>query len=516
MAGLDVSNATRQHLGQIARGGAAGLAGALVAGVAGFVLVVVVARGLPADQAGVFFAVTALFLIVEGLAVLGTDTGLARFLLRLEATRSSKVIVSLIRATMRTTLAGATILAVIMGLLAAPLSQAFGWDDDAARALMVLAVALPAAVLADLSLAATRAFGEMRSTVLVDRLLRAGSQPILVGVTLYAGAGLTGAVVAWAATHFLGAGLAVLALQRRLRQRGHGSMRRCGPLAPGLLGEFWSFTWLRGLARVAQLGMQKLDIILVAALVSPTAAAAYTVATRFVPLGQMATQAIQQVLQPRMTAILVHDDPRTLGEVYQVSTAWNMLVAWPLYLGVGALATTYLDLFGAQVLQVEHTELVVMVMAATMLFAVASGPVDTLLLMAGRSGISAFNTLLALVIDVVGCLLLVPPLGILGAAFAWAAAVVTRCSLAFWQVRRDLGVHALSRVTLRAAWLPALWVGLPAVVIAVLDPGTPLVFTAVAVIVAGYGLALWRRRQSLGLDGMAQAIRRRHVAGAHR
>ncbi|CAM3364948.1 oligosaccharide flippase family protein [Nocardioides dubius] len=508
MATLHVTHATRAHLGQIARGGAAGLAGALIAGGAGFGLVVVVARSLPAAQAGVFFAVTALFLIVEGLAVLGTDTGLARFVLRLEATRSSAAIVSLIRATMRTTLAGAAILAVILALVAQPLCQALGWGDDAARALTVLAIALPAAVLADLSLAATRAFGEMRSTVLVDRIVRAGSQPLLVGVALAFGTGLPGAIVAWSATHFVGAALALVALQHRLRQRGHGSIRRAGSLAPGVLGEFWSFTWLRGLARVAQLGMQKLDIIIVAALVSPTAAAAYTVATRFVPLGQMATQAIQQVLQPRMTAILVHDDPRTLSEVYRVSTAWNMIVAWPLYLGVGALAATYLEIFGGTALVVEDAELVVAVMALTMMAAVASGPVDTLLLMAGRSGVSAANTALALVIDVVGCLLLVPRLGILGAALAWAAAVLTRCSLAFWQVRRELGVHALSRVTARAGVIPLLCVGAPALALAALDPEPALLWSGVALIAVLYCLVLWRWRQALALDGLLAKIRR--------
>lgn len=174
----------------------------------------------------------------------------------------------------------------------------------------------------------------------------------------------------------------------------------------GVLG----FTWLRGLARLAQIGMQRADILLVAAIVSPTGAAAYTVATRFVPLGQMTTQAVQQVLQPRLTQILVAGDRRTLREVYQVSTAWNMVLAWPLYLGVMALSTHYLGIFG-DAAGSDGARLVVLVMAAAMLVAVASGPVDTVLLMSGRSLASAGNAVTALVVDVVLCLALLPVWG---------------------------------------------------------------------------------------------------------
>lgn len=494
-----VTTATRHHLTHIARGGLGGLAGAVVAGAAGFILVVIVARGLDATQAGVFFTLTAVFLIIEGLAVLGTDTGLARFLLRLEAEGRSGCVSGLVRAAIGTSTAAAVVLGLVLALVADPVHQALGWSSESTRALQVLALTLPCAVLCDVALAVTRALGVIRTTVLVDRMARAVSQPVLVGVALWSGTGLTGAVTAWAATHLLGAVAALVLMGRCLAQRGHRSpWRRESTTTAGLLGTFWSYTWLRGLARVAQLSMQKLDIVLVAVLVSPSAGAAYTVATRFVPLGQMATQSIQQVLQPRLTAILVHERDETLAQVHQIATAWSILLAWPLHLGVGALALSYLDLFGAR--QAEHAPSVVVVMALTMMVAVAAGPVDTLLLMAGRSGLSAANTVVALAIDVAGCLLLLPSLGILGAALAWSAAVVTRCVLAAWQVRHDLQVRAWSPVVLRACLLAVGCVGVPAWLFSLVDPAPMLLAVGVLLIGAGYLGVVWRLRASLGLS----------------
>lgn len=500
--------AARRHVGDLARGGALGMVGSVVAGAAGFALVVLVARSLDAAQAGVFFAVTAAFLLAEGLAVLGTDTGFARFLLRLEAAGSGASVVVVVRAARRLALRAAVGLALVAVVLAWPAGSALGWSVEVRSAVLWVAPALPAAVLCDVSLAATRAFGDIRSTVLVDKVLRAGAQPVLIGLALAAGGGLQGAALAWAATHVLAAVAAGWVLRVGLARRGLGMPPAPADSSGEVLRAFWSFTWLRALARVAQLSMQKVDIVLVALLLSPGAAAAYTVATRFVPLGQLLTQPIQQVLQPRLTAILVHEDPATVQQVHRVATAWSILLAWPLYLGVGALAMTYLALFGGEVSQVDHARTVVLVMAGAMLVAVATGPVDTLLLMAGRSGLSAVNSVLALVLDVLGCLVLVPVLGILGAALAWAGAVVTRCGLAVVQVWRDVGVHDWSGLTRTAALVPLLVVGLPAVLVSVLAPPPLVLWGAVVGIVLTYAVVVWTLREVWGLASIrAQAGR---------
>lgn len=487
------------------------LAGSVVAAVSGLALVVLVARWLEPDRAGTFFTLIALFLLVESVAVLGTDTGLARFLLRLEGVGEYAAVVALCAAARRVTVCTAGLAALVLVVGAWLVGALAGWSADLVWSVSLVATALPSAVLCDVSLASTRAFGDMRSSVLLDRVLRSASQPIGVALALAGGGGLSGALLAWTVSHHLAAAGSVVALNHRLRARGlpplPGLTRH--PIAPGgardgvrVLAEFWAYNRLRVVARVAQISIQKVDVILVAVLASPQAAAAYTVATRFVPLGQLVTQPIQWVLQPRVAEILTLESRDTLREVHRVATAWLVLLAWPLYLGVAALASTYLGLFGADLAQADHARAVVVVMALTMLVAVATGPVDTLLLMAGRIGLSAANAVAALVIDVAGCVVLVPRLGILGAAVAWSLAVLTRCGLAVLQVERDLEVHALAPVTLRAALLPVLVVGLPASALAVSGVPGVVVWPGVGALVAGYLAVLWCTRAVWGLQGV--------------
>ncbi|WGX96061.1 lipopolysaccharide biosynthesis protein [Nocardioides sp. L-11A] len=483
-----VTDGEHRHLRAVARGSAATLAGAVLSTLAGFGLVLVVTRSVPPDTAGRFFAATAVFLVALATAGLGTDTGLARFVLRDDR---PDVVRHLVR------VAGIPVLLVACGLalvLAAAMPDA-----------RPLVWALPLAASADLCLAAVRAHALFRSTVVVDRIVRPGLQVLLVAVVLLLGLPGAWLAVAWAAAY---AGSAVLA-GRALAAvtgpagRGAGERGQVGPRA------FWSFTWPRAVARIAQVAVQRLDIVLVAWLLSPSHAAVYTVATRFVVFGQLANQAVSTVVQPRFTMILAgppDEAPGLVNRVFGVTTGWSILLAWPVYLAVAGAPAAYLGWFGSSYV-VGEAVAVALVMAVGMLVAVASGPVDTLLLMTGRSGRSLANTLVALALDVGLCLALVPRMGIAGAAVAWVAAVVVRCLLAVVQLRAEIGLAPRIGPLLLAAALPVGCVGLPVALagLAGLSPSAWLVACVLAG--GGYAAVVWRLRARLAVDVFAAGLR---------
>ena len=70
----------RGQLEKLARRGTASVAGAGFSAVFGVLLVVVVTNGFSPTVAGTLFAATSTFLILESVALLGTDTGLVRVL----------------------------------------------------------------------------------------------------------------------------------------------------------------------------------------------------------------------------------------------------------------------------------------------------------------------------------------------------------------------------------------------------------------------------------------------------
>jgi hypothetical protein len=92
-------------------------------------------------------------------------------------------------------------------------------------------------------------------------------------------------------------------------------------------------------------------------------------------------------------------------DVYQVATAWLVLMAWPMYLGLAIFAPLLLRVFKPQYVSGASS---LEILAVTMLVATGIGPVDMVLLMGGRSFWNLFNVIVALTVNVGLSLLLIP------------------------------------------------------------------------------------------------------------
>lgn len=517
-------SSSTHHLGHVARGGAIGLAGSMVNAVAGLALVVLLARGLDSDVAGRFFAASSVVLLLVAVSGLGTGAGLARFMLRYEAEGRHADVLGVLRVAAVPVISVAVVMCAVLLALAGPATDVLGWEGEGAL-VRALALALPFAVVSEFALASTRALGRMRTTAWVDRLVRAGLQAGLAAAVLALGGGVVAVGIAWTVAWMVSAVLAVWSLGAFLRtRRPEGDPGTGRPdLAPppedagraSVAREFWAYTRWRAASSIAQVAIQRVDIVLVAAVLGPAEAAVYTAATRFVVLGQFVQQALTQVLQPRFTSILVEGDTAVLREVFRTGTAWSVALTWPVYLVIGCAPAVYLSTFG-EGYGGSGASAVVLLMTAAMLVGVATGAVDTLLLMAGRSGLSTFNAVAALILDVVACLLLLPVLGIAGAALAWGAAVVLQNGLAVYQVRRDLGVVAGGPTVWVSLVLPTVLVALPVGASQLLVGG--LLAWILSASAAGllYLAALFYFRRQLRMDVLIGALPRGRSAGRGR
>ena len=500
----------KEQLSTVARGSAVNLAGALVSAVCTFAVVMVVTNAFAAEVAGKFFATTSFFLLLLALAGLGADTGLARFMLRFVHLGRHRDIAAAIRAGFLPPVLLAVTLATT-GIVAAPwVASTIGLDPDTdVPAVRLAALALPVATVGVLSLATTRAFGSVKATALFENIFQSTAQLGFAAVGAATGAGLVYLTGTWLLAYALTAVLAAAAAFRLVRRW----LRAGNPTEPRrstreVFVEFWSYNWARGVATMAQMALQRLDIVLVAALLGAVEAAIYTAATRFVPLGGFANRAIQQVIQPRFAALVASGDESTLRVLYRVSTTWSMAVAWPAYVVAASAPLVYLSLFGPE--YVDEGATVVVVMALGMLVATAVGPADTLLLMSGRSVASLVNILGALAIDVIGCLVLIPRVGITGAAVAWAVAQAVRGLVGFAQVRSASGVTVLTRGMLVVVAANVVSFVVPLVVLtAVFDMTIWTLGAALLVLYPVYLSVLWLGRRPLHLDTFTGMVRRR-------
>lgn len=501
----------RGHLEKLARRGTASVVGAGFSAVFGVVLVVIVTNGFTPTVAGTLFSATSAFLILEAVTLLGTDTGLVKWMpAHLASGRRGDLPRTLVVSAVPV-LVVALVAAAGLYVVAPALAPAMVGSDAASimtTMLRALALVLPVAALHDLVQAATRGTGSMRPTVVVENIGRIGLQSAAVLGVFLLGGGPVALAVAWSVPYLAGLVAGLWWLHRLVGRATKGE----GPVTPWLTlaREFWAYTAPRAIARVTQTALKRSDIVLVAALASPAEAALYTAATRFVVVGQLFVQSVQQALSPHISSLFARGETRAASSVFQAATLWSMIASWPLYLVTAGFATELMQIFGPGY---DVAAPVVVILSLTMLLATACGPVDSVLLMAGRSWLSLRNSVVALAVNVGLNLVLIPLDGIRGAATAWSVAIVVRNVLPLVQVRAHLGLWPLTRASGYVGLGAVGTFGTASLLVAL--TGWPLAVEVALVVVAAiaYVAGIWTWRDALGLGAFRSALRRRPGAG---
>ncbi len=508
------AQATRSDLHALARDGVIALGGTFAAGVLGFVLVIIVTRGVGSHGAGIFFEAVALFMILSSVSVLGADTGLVRSISRFRALGREQDLRPTLLVGLGPVFLVSILFSVIVFALAPQLAGIFmrgAGLEEGTKAIRLLAPFLPLSSGAIAVLAGARGFGKILPYIGLEKVGKALLRPVCAIAVLAMGLGTVAVTVSWAVPLVVIFPIAIVLLLRYVRAsereaagRGHQGERT--PLGP-LAREFWSFAFPRGIGFLFQLSLVWVDILLVGALRSPAEAGIYAAASRFALMGLLAMDAIRLVLAPQISALLAVGDRERAGHLYKVATWWQIASTWPVYLTLAVFAPLLMRMFGPEFAKGEAA---LVILSLSFLAAPGSGNVNVILLMAGKSRWNLANTFVSLTINIVLNLVLIPRLGITGAALAWAASMLFDSIAPLVQVRLLLGLHPFGSGYLRVTLASVACFGLLGIGARLLL-GSSLValVTLLVVGLAVYARLLWRSRHMLELPLVWEAIKSR-------
>ncbi len=495
-----------QAVGRLGRNNRLSLVGSIISAALGFVVLLVATNGLGDTDSGVLLVAVAVFNIAMLSSVVGTDAGLVRFLAQARAGGRPEHIGMLVRGALLAVLGVSVAVAAAIALFADPIGALFvpeGPPDSAiAKSLRVVAIVLPAGSLSVAMLAATRGFGQMRTTVVFDRIARPVTQLLAVAGAVVAGAGPVIVTAAWVGPVVVSAVAAAWWLRREIPVAGRAQV---GSDRPAPVGEFWSFTWPQMGTGVLRVSIRWLDTLVVGALLGVGPAAVYTAATRLLKLGSFFNQATFQAAAPQIAEDLGVGEVARATSVYRSASTWLLVATWPLYLSTLLYAPEIVQVFGEDFSGGANA---LRILSGAMLVASACGPVEAVLVMSGRTRLNLINNGVALALNVGLGLLLIPPFGLEGAAFAWAISVLCTNLAPLTQIHSSLGMHPFSRVLIVTAVVLVLAFVAIAAGVGVLDLGS--VGTAVAG-VGSSGLVtsvfMWLWREPLALDRLVGAKR---------
>lgn len=506
MSSQDTKESARAESRTLARTGGVSFAGAAISALMGFVFTVVVARTLGEYGAGIVLQSIAVFSIALGLVKCGMDS-VAVWLMPRLVTSDPHRIRSALMFTLTVAAGGGAIGGVILTIVAPMIA---GHETELVTAFRLLAWFVAPGAVMMVALAATRGLGGILPYVVVGSIAVPISRPVLVALVGFFGGTASMAVSAWGLPLTVGMIAALLVLGRRVRVlEPPDSQRRWWPEGPHIRSMV-RFSIPRTISVGLEQSLVWLQVVLVGLIAGTAASGVYGGAARLVAAGLIADTAIRVVVSPRFSHFLHQQDLGQAQNLYRVATMWLLLLSTPIFITLGVFAPTVLGWLGPGFVDGSAA---LAVLAAGSVVTMAAGNIHSVLLMSGRSGWAAGNKVVALALNIIGNIVLVPWIGIIGAAIAWSLSIMVDALLAAIQVRVLVGVRPEFRAASYALAVPVLTVGAPAVLAAVFvgrDRPLALLF-AVGVgglLLLGWcaldrrrlHLDLWRRGRASGRD----------------
>lgn len=498
-------------LNRVVRGGALGIIGMITAALLNFALVAIVTRILPLRDAGIFFETVALFSILTTVATFGADTGFVRMVSRFLALRRVRdlrklLVAGLVPVAMTGILIGLAIYSWTPQLLEL---LNLGSSRDTADFMRLLAPFIPVATIGWVALAGTRGFGSMITFVSLEHIGRPLLRPILILGASALGLGVGAVIVAWALPVAIQAPLALAFLWRLIRRAEgpDGSALRGGTSLRQVGSEFWRFAAVRGVSSFFQVCIQWLDVLLVGAILGPSAAGIYAVVSRLTLAGLLLLDGIRLALAPEISALLAVRDHVAAGKLYRTTAVWTVAAGWPIYLTLAVFAPVVLRWFGPEFVGGGPA---LQIVSIAMLFNMGTGNVGTVLLMGGKPSWNLYNTIVSVVLNVGLNLLLIPRLGIEGAAVAWAASIVFGNVAALVQIGWLMKIRLFARNYFYVVvFAIACYGGVGLLARASLGPGPGGLVVGVTAASVVYALAVYLSRDILQLSVLWESLRPR-------
>ncbi len=495
--------------GAVARSGALALVGAVVSALMGFAFTITLGRTLGPAGAGVVLQAVAAFTIALAVGRFGLDTTAVWLLPRLADENPARL-----RAGLTGLLLPALGLGVVAGLGLAAIAATYPPQQrELTLALWGMAGFLPLAAVMTVGLSATRGLGGVRPFVLINSIAVPTARPALVLAITALGLGSVAVAISWVAPTVLAVVVTLWLLRRRVRR----AERRAGdpPVDAwpdrGLVRRIRGYALPRSVSTVLEQGLLWLDVVLVGVLAGQAAAGVYGTASRLVAAGLVLSTALRIVVAPQYSRSLGRGDVPAAQRLYTMTTSWIVLGSLPVPILFSLFGGTWLGLFGPGF---QDGSLALGLLCVGLAGVLLAGNIQSMLLMSGRSGWVAVNKGLALLVTLGLLVILVPWLGIEGAAIAWSVGALVDTGLATWQVQRLIGVTVAGSDVGVAVLVATVGFGLPALVSRLLlgDTWTALLIGTVVGGAVWAGASAWLRER-LHLHGVLMMVQRRRSEG---
>jgi O-antigen/teichoic acid export membrane protein len=405
-------------LSKIARGTGIAVIGLTLGLMFSFIVRLIIARyGAPADY-GIFSLALAVLNIAAMLSGLGLYQGAARYIAYFRGKDDAAKVKSTISASIKLSAAVSIILSLAVFLAAEPIALKLFHTSELVLPLKIFAAGIPFFTLIQVLAAIFRGFDRIEPMIIFQYLALNVLFIIFLSLIIVAGLPLTTVFYAYlAALVITFCALAIYTARRLPQQTGSASPAGTQPITKELL--LFSLP-LMGVAMLNMLTVWTATLLL-GYFKTPEIVGLYNAAN---PLAQFISEplfALAIIYTPVATGLFARNQISQLRINYTISTKWILFITLPVFLVLFLFPEAVLSLFfGTAYIPAA---IALRVLSLGFIINNLLGPNAATLLAMGHSRFLMWTFLTATILNILLNVLLIPPLGIVGAAIASVASL---------------------------------------------------------------------------------------------
>jgi O-antigen/teichoic acid export membrane protein len=427
----------RSRIGSISRQSAVFFAGTIVTSAAGYFFKVYLSRKLGAEALGLYTLGMTLVGFLGLFNALGMPAAAARFVSAYSARREYGRLGDFLRGSVFLLLTCNLLLGAAVVLLGPWLITRFYHTTALNPYLWIFASIMLFGVLNGFLGQAMAGYRDVSRRTLITHFTGTPANILFAVVLISMGFGLGGYLVAQVASAFLVLALLVLSIWKMTP----AAARVGGPVTK-VESEVITFSAAAFGISAVDFALSQSDKIVLGFYLNATQVGIYAVAMAVVGFVPIALQSVNQIFSPTISELHATGNRLLLQQLYSTLTKWILLLTLPLALTVIFFSRSLMEVFGKGF---APGSAVLMIGAAGQLFNCAVGSVGYLLMMSGNqlqlAKIQAVNAGLMIALS----FMLVPRMGVKGAALASAVSVLTANLWMLGVVRRILKLFPYHR-----------------------------------------------------------------------
>ena len=202
--------------------------------------------------------------------------------------------------------------------------------------------------------------------------------------------------------------------------------------------------------------MHWIDVLMLGIFADASAVGMYHPIERTAGLIRMILFAFAGIFAPLFSQYFYQKNSEKMKEIYQLSTKWILAASLPLFIFLILFSSQMLMLFGSEF----DNGLALRILATGIMIQAFFGLGSSSLTMSGFSNVNLFNVLVALIVNIVMNIVLIPQYGIIGAASATTIALFFISFLRFFENYYILGLNVFSLKLFKPLFAGALTLGL--------------------------------------------------------